>query len=297
MQVAAFCLILLVMIIDFKGNMRPGLYIISTPIGNMKDITQRAIETMSASDYIFCEDTRVTRKLLEKHQITAKLSVYNDHSDKRTRDYIASLIDAGSVVSLVSDAGTPLISDPGYKLVRDLQNSGYFVDIAPGVCSITAAITLSGLPSDRFIFNGFMPRTSEAKKKIFSELTNFRATFIFFESAGRLVSALESAIEVLGDREAAVVREITKLYQTVKRGTISELKEFFQKNEPRGEIVLLFSGVPVESHNLQTIDEEVRKMLSEGFSTKDISKILHEKFKEVSKSEIYDIAKKLMKGD
>ncbi|MBP7190075.1 MAG: 16S rRNA (cytidine(1402)-2'-O)-methyltransferase [Rickettsiaceae bacterium] len=276
--------------------MQKGLYIISTPIGNMKDITQRAIETMLASDYIFCEDTRVTRKLLEKHQITAKLSVYNDHSDKRTRDYIASLIDEGAVVSLVSDAGTPLISDPGYKLVRDLQEAGYFVDIAPGVCSITAAITLSGLPSDRFIFNGFMPRTSEAKRKIFNEVAELKATLIFFEAPGRLVSTLEGAFEVFGDREACVVREITKLYQTVKRGSISELKDFFVTNEPRGEIVLLFSGVSVRSCVVDDVEKEVALLLSEGLSTKDVAKILHEKFKSFTKSAIYDIAKKIGKG-
>lgn len=269
---------------------KPGLYIVSTPIGNMLDITYRAIETMRGSDYIFCEDTRVTKKLLEKHQIKAKLSIYNDHSDNEVRNYIKKLIDEGYVVSLVSDAGTPLISDPGYKLVREMQIEGYFIDIAPGVSSPIAAITLSGMPSDRFIFNGFLPRTVESKAKIFEDLECLNATLIFFETANRLISSLEVALSVLGDREAVVAREITKLYQTVKRDKISRLISFFNENILKGEIVLLISGEAI-APNIQSLEEEIKELLARKLSTKDTVKILYKKYPTHNKTAIYNAVK------
>ncbi len=271
-------------------KLQPGLYIISTPIGNMLDITYRAIETMKNSDYIFSEDTRVTKKLLEKHQITAKLSVYNDHSDEEVRNYIKNLINSGSVVSLVSDAGTPLISDPGYKLVRDLQNEGLFVDIAPGVSSPIAALTLSGLPSDRFMFLGFLPKTIESKRKIFTELENLKATLIFFESPNRLTSSLEVALEVLSDREAVVAREITKLYQTIKRGKISQLLDFFLNNQAKGEIVLLISGEKVEI-KIDDLEEEIKDLINSDLKTKGIVTMLHKKYPQYNKTFIYNAVK------
>lgn len=271
-------------------KLQPGLYIISTPIGNMLDITYRAIETMKNSDYIFSEDTRVTKKLLEKHQITAKLSVYNDHSDEAVRNYIKNLINSGSVVSLVSDAGTPMISDPGYKLVRDLQNEGLFVDIAPGVSSPIAALTLSGLPSDRFMFLGFLPKTIESKRKIFTELENLKATLIFFESPNRLTSSLEVALEVLSDREAVVAREITKLYQTIKRGKISQLLDFFLNNQAKGEIVLLISGEKVEI-KIDDLEEEIKDLINSDLKTKGIVTMLHKKYPQYNKTFIYNAVK------
>lgn len=269
---------------------KPGLYIVSTPIGNMLDITYRAVETMRVSDYIFCEDTRVTKKLLEKHLIKAKLSIYNDHSDGSVRGYIKKLIGDGFIVSLVSDAGTPLISDPGYKLVRELQNEGYFVDIVPGVSSPIAALTLSALPSDRFIFNGFLPRTVESKEKILQELSSFRATLIFFETASRLIATLEVALSALGDREAVVAREITKLYQTVKRDKISDLIHFFSNNILKGEIVLLISGEPILV-STQNLDKEIEELLDSNLSTKDTVKILYKKYSSYNKTSIYNAVK------
>lgn len=269
---------------------KPGLYIVSTPIGNMLDITYRAIETMRGSDYIFCEDTRVTKKLLEKHLIKAKLSIYNDHSDNEVRNYIKKLIDDGCVVSLVSDAGTPLISDPGYKLVREMQASGYFVDIAPGVSSPIAAITLSGMPSDRFLFNGFLPRTTESKAKIFEELQNLKATLIFFETANRLIASLEVALSILGDREAVVAREITKLYQTVKRDKISGLISFFGENILKGEIVLLISGEAITG-KVENLDAEIKELLAKKLSTKDTVSILYKKYPSYNKTAIYNAIK------
>jgi 16S rRNA (cytidine1402-2'-O)-methyltransferase len=270
--------------------MKPGLYIISTPIGNMGDITTRGLETLKASDHIFAEDTRVTKKLLEKHGIRPKkLGVYNDFSDEKTRNYIKELIEQDLIVSLVSDAGTPLISDPGYKLVRNLQDSGHFVDTTPGPSAPIAALTLSGLPTDRFMFNGFIPKTIPAKEKLFSEISSIKATMIFFETASRLISTLEVAHSILGDREACVAREITKMYQEVKRDRISGLIEYFTQNPARGEIVFLISGEAVESLVVD-IEGEIRQLLQEGNSAKTVATLMHIKHPHESKSSLYQMA-------
>ena len=160
---------------------KPGLYIVSTPIGNFEDITLRAISILKNSDIILCEDTRISQKLLAKHDIHTKLQIYNDHSDEKHRENIISLIKSGNIISLISDAGTPLISDPGYKLVRDIRNLNCHIDVVPGVSAPVTALTLSALPTDRFLFHGFLPKTIESKKKIFSELVNLKATLIFLK--------------------------------------------------------------------------------------------------------------------
>ncbi|NBU53048.1 MAG: 16S rRNA (cytidine(1402)-2'-O)-methyltransferase, partial [Alphaproteobacteria bacterium] len=204
-------------------NFRPGLYIVSTPIGNLNDITIRALETLKNSDIILCEDTRISAKLLAKHNITGSLSIYNDKSDETTRKYIIKNIEAGKVVSLISDAGTPLISDPGYKLVREVKEKGYFIDIAPGVSAPIAALTLSGLPSDRFIFAGFLPKTDIGKEKVFLEFAEVDATLIFFDRSTRIVDSLQAALKILGNREANVSRELTKLFQESRTSDIESL--------------------------------------------------------------------------
>jgi 16S rRNA (cytidine1402-2'-O)-methyltransferase len=267
--------------------LRAGLYIVSTPIGNMGDISLRAIDTLALSHHIFAEDTRVTKKLLDKHNICAPLKVYNDHSNDVVWQYIKDLIDQGLAVSLVSDAGTPLISDPGYKLVRELQNSGYFVDVVPGCCAPIAALVLSGLPTDRFMFCGFLPKTTQAREKAFKDVGNICATTIFFETATRLHASLEVVLKILGNREIAVVREITKMYQEVKRGKVSEVMEFFASNPARGEIVLLISGEEI----VQLIDIEsyAKDLLGKGFSAKDVVEMMHEQGGQYSKKEIYKV--------
>lgn len=273
------------------STLRAGLYIVSTPIGNMGDISKRAIDTLTLSDYIFAEDTRVTKKLLDKHNIHTPLKVYNDHSSGATWGYIKDLIDQELVVSLVSDAGTPLISDPGYKLVRELQNSGYFVDVVPGCCAPIAALVLSGLPTDRFMFCGFLPKTTQAKEKAFKEVGSICATIIFFETATRLLASLEVALKIFGNREIAVVREITKMYQEVKRGKISEVTEFFGSSPARGEIVLLVSG----EATAQSIDIEsyAKELLCQGFSAKDAVEMIHTQGGQYSKQEIYTVVNRV----
>ena len=269
---------------------KPGLYIVSTPIGNFEDITLRAISTLKNSDIILCEDTRISQKLLAKHDIHTKLQIYNDHSDEKDRENIISLIKAGNIVSLISDAGTPLISDPGYKLSRDLRMLNYHVDVVPGVSAPITALTLSTLPTDRFLFCGFLPKTTESKKKVFSELVNLKATLIFFETAPRLINTLSVAKEILGNREICVTRELTKMYQETKTGNIDEITEFYQNNILKGEIVLLISGNIQEQNQQTNLEKFIELCLSKNLSSKTTTELAYEKFKDVySKKEIYKL--------
>ena len=272
--------------------LKPGLYIVSTPIGNFEDITLRAISTLKNSDIILCEDTRISQTLLAKHDIHTKLQIYNDHSDQKDREHIISLIKEGNIVSLISDAGTPLISDPGYKLSRDLRMLNYHIDVIPGVSAPITALTLSALPSDRFLFHGFLPKTIESKKKIFSELVTLKATLIFFETAPRLINTLSVAKEILGNREICVARELTKLYQGIKTGDIDEIIAFYQNNILKGEIVLLISGNLREKKEKQEVDLEkfIEFCLNRNLSSKTTTELAYEKFKNIySKKAIYKL--------
>lgn len=275
-------------------NFRPGLYIVSTPIGNLNDITIRALETLKNSDIILCEDTRISAKLLAKHNITGSLSIYNDKSDETTRKYIIKNIEAGKLVSLISDAGTPLISDPGYKLVREVKEKGYFIDIAPGVSAPIAALTLSGLPSDRFIFAGFLPKTDIGREKVFLEFAEVDATLIFFDRSTRIVDSLQVGLKILGNREANVSRELTKLFQESRTSDIESLIKYYSHNLPKGEIVLLISGKKSLESSEEKLITEIKNLLILGTHTKDITQQLFQKYhKHYKKSKIYKICNSL----
>jgi 16S rRNA (cytidine1402-2'-O)-methyltransferase len=275
-------------------NLKPGLYIVSTPIGNLGDITLRALSTLSSSDIIFCEDTRVSSKLLAKHSIKVPLKVYNDNSDESQRYYIKSLIHGGKVVSLISDAGTPLVSDPGYKLVRDFKKQGVHVDVLPGACAAIAALSISGLPTNRFLFAGFLPKTKEGRARVFEELSGLDTTLVFYETANRLLQSLEVAHEILGDRDANVAREITKLYQESRFAPLSELHEHYSQNPARGEIVLSISGKSSQIITEDILKKEITDILSSGQSAKSASDIIFVKYKnQFSRKEIYKIANSL----
>ncbi len=275
---------------------KPGLYIVSTPIGNLNDITFRAIETLKCSDIILCEDTRVSSKLMTKYHITTPLSVYNDKSNDSQRNYVIKNIESGNVVSLISDAGTPLISDPGYKLVKTLKDKGYFVETIPGPCSPIAALTLSGLPSNRFTFIGFLPKTLEAKSKIFKEFSDTNSTLIFFDSATRILSSLEVAILILGDRQANVSRELTKMFQESKTAKLSGLIEYYKINKPKGEIVLLISGTKENNVSNEKINEEIKNLLKSGLTAKDSTDKMFQKYHNYyTKAEIYKICNNFKK--
>ena len=219
----------------------PGLYIVATPIGNLRDMTLRAIDILAGADLVLAEDTRVAAKLLSAYDLKARVERYDDHTDAWRRPQILEKLLAGARVALVSDAGTPLVSDPGYRLVRACAEAGVDVFAAPGPSAALAALAVSGLPTDRFLFAGFLPPKSGPRKAFLAELAPIRATLILYETGPRLSDSLADMREVLGDREAVVARELTKLHETVIRGPLSGLIATFSEGPPRGEIVVLIA--------------------------------------------------------
>ncbi len=243
----------------------PGLYIVATPIGNLGDISARAAAVLARADLIAAEDTRVTAKLLSHLGLRIKMTPYHDHSDERARaDLVARMAD--EVVVLVSDAGTPLISDPGYKLVRDARAAGRHVTTLPGPCAAIAAITLSGLPSDRFLFAGFLPNKAKARADTIAEFAGLRATLVFYESGPRLAAALAALADGLGNRDAAVAREITKLYEECVAGPLAELAVRYADAPPKGEIVIVVAPPAddeAEMADEATVDAALRDALAD----------------------------------
>jgi 16S rRNA (cytidine1402-2'-O)-methyltransferase len=226
-------------------SLSPGLYIVATPIGNLGDITLRAVDVLTRCDAIACEDTRVTRKLVQHLGLAKPLWRYDDHASEEDR---ARLLEAmrGKAVALVSDAGTPLVSDPGYRLVREARRVGIPVTSLPGPSAPVMALTLSGLPTDRFLFAGFLPAKDKARGETLAELAGVKATLVFFETAPRLAKSLTAIAEALPGREIAVARELTKLYEECRSGPAEELIAHYRAHPPRGEIVLLI-GPPGET--------------------------------------------------
>ena len=220
-----------------------GLYLVATPIGNLRDVTVRALEVLAAADLIACEDTRVTRKLLDRYGITTPLSSYHEHNAAQARPRLLARLREGAAIALVSDAGTPLVSDPGYKLVREARASGASVTAVPGASAVLAAVTLSGLPSDRFFFEGFLPAKETARRARIAELKRIPATLILFETGARIAGSLADLAAGLGAREAALCRELTKLHEEVRRGDLTTLaREAAQASEPRGEMVIVVAS-------------------------------------------------------
>ena len=219
-------------------HLPPGLHIVATPIGNLGDLGARAADTLRAADHILAEDTRVTGKLLAHVGARAPMTRYDDHSGDTERQRIVERL-AAEAIALVSDAGTPLISDPGYKLVRAARAAGCAVHTIPGPSAAIAALTLAGLPTDRFLFAGFLPAKAKAKSGTLDELGGVRATLVFYESGPRLAETLAAMAERLGAREAAVAREITKLHEECVTGTLDELARRYANAPPKGEIVIV----------------------------------------------------------
>jgi 16S rRNA (cytidine1402-2'-O)-methyltransferase len=238
----------------------PGLYIVATPIVYLGDITIRGADTLRRCDAIACEDTRVTQKLTRHLGVTKPLWRYDDHSGPETR---ARLLEAmrSKAVALVSDAGTPLVSDPGYRLVREARAAGVPVTSLPGASAPVMALTLSGLPSDRFLFAGFLPSKDKARREVLEELGAVPATLVFFETAPRLTRSLEAIGEVLPGREVAVARELTKLHEECRTGSPGELAAHYEAHPPRGEIVLLVGPPPEQVTSAQDADTLLREAL------------------------------------
>lgn len=249
-----------------------GLYIVATPIGNAGDVTLRALDILRGVDAIACEDTRVTGKLLRRYGIRARMIPYHDHNAAKMRPVLLDRIAGGASVALVSDAGTPLVSDPGFKLVREAKDRGLPLTHLPGANAAITALVLSGLPSDRFLFGGFLPPKSAARR---TELEMFRtlpATLIFYESAQRLADMLADIAASLGNREVAVARELTKLFEEVRRGPAADLSRHYADNgPPKGEIVVVVGppAADAAATDAADMDSLLRQALTGGMSVRD----------------------------
>ncbi|GAB6052476.1 16S rRNA (cytidine(1402)-2'-O)-methyltransferase [Magnetospira thiophila] len=242
--------------------MQPGLYIVATPIGNAEDITLRALRVLKSADVIACEDTRVTGKLATMHQIATPRLAYHEHNADKMRPRIMQRLRNGEIVALVSDAGTPLINDPGYKLVRDCVAEGLFVTALPGPSSVIDALVLSGLPSDRFLFVGYAPPKSAARRTWLAELATIPATLVMLESPKRLAAALADLADVLGPRPAAMAREMTKLFEEVRRAPLDELAAHYaEAGPPKGEVVLVIGPPEVSETATEDLDGLLRQAM------------------------------------
>lgn len=241
--------------IGSSQKMKPGLYVVATPIGNLGDLTDRARSMLREADVIACEDTRVTAKLMTANLIKKPLVPYHEHNGATMRPKLLARIEAGEVVVLVSDAGTPLISDPGYKLVAEAQERGQYVTAAPGPCAAIMALSLAGLPTDRFLFMGFPPSKTAARLGWFSAEARTNASLVYYESTRRLPESLKDATEALGNRDAAICRELTKKFEEVRRGSLADLADHYASaGAPKGEVVVVI-GPPKEPPTPDTATE------------------------------------------
>lgn len=270
-----------------------GLHLVATPLGNLGDISFRALSTLAAADVILCEDTRVTSRLLGRFSIATRMRPYHDHNASQVRPAIMEQLQSGGRVVLVSDAGMPAVSDPGYKLVRDSIVLDIPVDVIPGPTAPVTALVLSGLPTDRFMFAGFLPARSGQRKATLGELANVPTTLIFFESANRLAASLADMAAVLPARQVAVTRELTKLHQEVLRGTPGEIGEqLAARGSVKGEITIVVGppdAAPVAD------EADLKERMTELLKTNSASKAAAQLARETRKprAELYDLAMKL----
>lgn len=273
----------------------PGLYLVSTPIGNLADISLRALATLARADLIYCEDTRHSRKLFSHFGVAGEVHAYHDHNAVRERPRILARIGAGQSVALVSDAGTPLISDPGHKLAREALAAGFAVISLPGASAALAALTSSGLPTDRFFFEGFLPPKRGARRKRLEALSGIPATIVFFEAPSRLEAMLKDAGDIMGAREAAIAKELTKLHESVSRGTFAELaSRAGDEIALKGEFVVLAGPPPPADVSDADIRAGLEAVLGGGSlrdGVKDVADMLN-----VPRKRVYAIALQLKGG-
>ena len=251
---------------ELARPLAPGLYLTATPIGHLADITLRALAVLARADVIYCEDTRHSRKLLGHYAISRPLRPYHEHNAAEVRPHILADLAAGRVVALISDAGTPLVSDPGFKLVRDVVAADRPVFALPGPSAVLAGLLASALPTDCFLFAGFLPPRSAARRTRIAELAGAPGTLILFESANRLAESLADLAEGLGPRAAAVARELTKLHEEVRRGALGELAEWALADPPQGEIVVLIEAAPARERS----DREITEFLERCLATQSV---------------------------
>ena len=275
-------------------KLRPGLYIVATPIGNLRDITLRALDTLKMVDKIACEDTRVTGKLLKAYDISKPTLTYNDHSDEKKRRDIISAIQNGQSIALVSDAGCPLISDPGFKLIRDLTKEDIYVTSIPGASAALTGLQLSGLSSDSFCFIGFLPSKQKARQDNLKEWEAVSSTLIAYETGPRLLASLKDIRDVLGERRVCVARELTKMFEEKRSDYVFEHIAYYEVNgAPKGEIVLVIEGAKQKIWDDEQLIEVLKSALK-TMKTKDAASHVAS-LSGRSKKDIYDMALKLSK--
>jgi len=268
-------------------RLAPGLHVTSTPIGHLADISLRAVNALAAADEILCEDTRVTGKLLQRYGISTRLVPYHDHNAAKLRPRILAELAAGKALVLVSDAGTPLVSDPGFKLARAVIEAGLPLHVIPGASAPLAALALSGLPSDRFMFAGFLPEKQGERRRLLASLKTVPATLIFFESPRRIEAALADITEMLGPRPVAVTRELTKLYEEALRGSAPEVAALLASREAiKGEITLVVSPPLDEAPAPEAVDEALLEAAGHMPAGKAAAEVAH-RFG-LAKKELYD---------
>ena len=252
-------------------KLSPGLYVVATPIGNIRDITLRALDVLIGADCIFCEDTRITGKLLKIYSISTPMKSYHDHSGEAVRDHIVKRVEKGESLALVSDAGTPLISDPGYKLLRIASEENIPIHVVPGPCAAIAGLVCSAMPTDQFCFLGFLPTKAAAKKHKLEEWNSVSAPLIIYERASRLLKTLQDIQDVLGNRRVAVARELTKLYEEVRSDQVEDLIHHYEEQGlPKGELVLVIEGAAEIEYDQSSIDNLLQDLLK-THSVKDAS--------------------------
>lgn len=271
---------------------KPGFYLVSTPIGNLRDITFRALDILSSVDLIICEDTRVTGKLMQAYGFKKKMQVYNDHATQGQRDALIKGVQNGLSVAVLSDAGTPLVSDPGYKLIRLAIENDLYITAIPGPNAALPALQLSGMPTDQFSFLGFLPPKTVARKNALQPWSEVPGSLVIYETAPRLVESLQDMKDVLGSRNVAVMRELTKMYEESKRGTLSELIEFYKKQgAPKGEIVIVLGQAVEEILSSESIETQLKKAL-QTMSVRDAAEMVAKATGKPKKT-IYTLALKL----
>jgi 16S rRNA (cytidine1402-2'-O)-methyltransferase len=260
-----------------ESALAPGLYLVATPIGNLNDITLRALAVLRSADRIFCEDTRVSKKLLARYGIAKTLETYHDHNAEEVRPVILEALRRGARVALMSDAGTPLVSDPGFRLVRAALSEGLPVTAAPGASAAVTALILSGLPPDAFLFAGFLPARQAMRRRALERWAAVDATLLFFESARRLAESLEDMTVVFGDRPAAIARELTKLHEEIRRGRLAELAGHYRKvGPPKGETVVIVGQPERGEPDLAEVDARMRSALGELSVRDAVAKLAQE---------------------
>lgn len=267
-----------------------GLYLVSTPIGNLGDISDRAVKTLKTADVVACEDTRVTAKLFSLLGISSPLTPYHEHNADKVRPALMKRLKNGETIALVSDAGTPLVNDPGYRLVQDCIAENVYVSAVPGASAVLTALQLSGLPCHRFLFSGFLPVKSAARKKELKELSTVNSTLIFYEAPQRIEETLDDMLEVLGNRRIAVARELTKKFEETVRGNLSEIiAKYKECGVPKGEFVLVVAP-PDKDEKIS--EEELKNLLSAALKEMSLKDAVAQCVKKtgLNKKQVYETA-------